>query len=648
MSIRRHPARAAAALVVGVVLAAAALFAAPAHAAGNAVTLRRVDSTDPSKVQVVFQYDGSAGDVNGAKVTENGKTINAGKITSAADAKADPGVMFVVDSSASTDKSAVLAESRKAIEAMVDALPGNLQIGVVTAGGNAALLQRLTTDKAAVKKALSVITPNGDGALWEGVGRAAGQFEDNPSVVPMIVLVTDGVTGKGTSFEQAKGDVSSVGAEVFAVGVSSDTLNGDPQALANDSGGTYLTTNRASDLTSLLPKLQPAITGQYAFTYKSATPSGVNDLTIQVGNASVRGSYVAGSVARGAHSLAYDKPVSSSGITFFQNGLGKLLAVLLALAAAAGAAFVVITMLVREDTELTAALRPYSEYTVGGQAGDDEEEGDDRAMAQTPLVQRAVQLTGQLAERQGLLVKAEGALERANLPLRAAEAIFFYFAGAVVVTLLVLGMSRNIIVALIVAVLLVMAAPATLNFLASQRKRKFEQQLPDMLQLLSGTLRAGYSMMQGVEAVSQEVEDPMGRELRRVVTETRLGRPLEESLDSVAERMGSNDFAWATMAIRIQREVGGNLAELLMTVAETMTHRERLRRDVKTLTAEGRMSAYVLGILPIGLGLAMYVLNPDYMSQLWESGTGEALLIGGGALMIAGFYWMSRIVKIEL
>ena len=134
--------------------------------------------------------------------------------------------------------------------------------------------------------------------------------------------------------------------------------------------------------------------------------------------------------------------------------------------------------------------------------------------------------------------------------------------------------------------------------------------LPDTLQLLSGTLRAGYSMMQGVEAVSQEVSEPMGRELRRVVTEARLGRPLEESLDAVAERMDSPDFGWAVMAIRIQREVGGNLSELLMTVADTMTQRERLKRDVKSLTAEGRISAYVLAALPVLLGFAMWGSTP--------------------------------------
>jgi tight adherence protein B len=172
--------------------------------------------------------------------------------------------------------------------------------------------------------------------------------------------------------------------------------------------------------------------------------------------------------------------------------------------------------------------------------------------------------------------------------------------------------------------------------------------LPDTLSLLSGTLRAGYSLMQGVEAVSQEVEEPMGLELRRVVTEARLGRPLEQALDGTAERMASPDFAWAVMAIRIQREVGGNLSELLMTVADTMVQRERLRRDVASLTAEGRVSAIVLGALPPGLGLIMYFINPDYVSVLFDSGLGNVMLGLAVVSMIIGFVWMKKIIEIEI
>ncbi len=201
---------------------------------------------------------------------------------------------------------------------------------------------------------------------------------------------------------------------------------------------------------------------------------------------------------------------------------------------------------------------------------------------------------------------------------------------------------------LMATLVLAMLPPAALNFMAGQRQKKFVSSLPDTLNLLSGSLRAGYSLMQGVEAVSQEVEEPMGKELRRVVSEARLGREVEEAMDSVAERMDSPDFAWAVMAIRIQREVGGNLSELLLTVADTMVHRERLRRDVSALTAEGKISAIILGLLPIGLGFFMWMMNPDYMEPLGSTGLGQTLLVVATVSAGAGFLWMKKIINIEI
>ena len=179
-------------------------------------------------------------------------------------------------------------------------------------------------------------------------------------------------------------------------------------------------------------------------------------------------------------------------------------------------------------------------------------------------------LTEGFAKDRGFLEKVEDKLELADIPLRAAEVMLFYFVAVVVITLLALVLAQNIIVGLVVLAICLLAGPALLDMRARQRQRKFTAQLPDMLNLLSGALRAGFSLMQAVDAVSQEIEDPMGKEMRRVVTEARLGRDLEEALEDTAVRTGSADFAWAVMAIRIQREVGGNLAELLMTVAETM------------------------------------------------------------------------------
>jgi tight adherence protein B len=226
----------------------------------------------------------------------------------------------------------------------------------------------------------------------------------------------------------------------------------------------------------------------------------------------------------------------------------------LALVAAAGFAYALTSLFVKDD--LSDVLQPYAD-PYGGGGGDDEESS---ALGSSAIMKRAVELTEQVAENQGFLTRAEGALERANLPLRAGEALFLYVIVVVVLTMIGLFLTRNMIGGILFGVAGALVPPAVVNMLAKRRRKAFMTQLPDTLSLLSGTLRAGYSLMQGVEAVSQEVDDPMGIELRRVVTEARLGRPLEESLEASADRMDSPDFAWAVMAIRIQREVGGNLA----------------------------------------------------------------------------------------
>ena len=310
-----------------------------------------------------------------------------------------------------------------------------------------------------------------------------------------------------------------------------------------------------------------------------------------------------------------------------QNDFGKYLAIVLGLLGAALAAYAIVGIAVKDQSGLASVLQPYSEGYVARTRGDDDDEEDaDSGMAQTAVMQRAVEFTRQFAERQGFLTRVEGALERANLPLRAAEAMFFYAAGAVVVALLAAVITRSAFLVLIVVGATVLIPPGTLNFLSNRRKRQFESMLPDTLQLLSGTLRAGYSMMQGVEAVSQEVSEPMG-------ASSAGSSPRPDS--AVRSRSRSTpspsawtapDFGWAVMAIRIQREVGGNLSELLMTVADTMTQRERLKRDVKSLTAEGRISAYVLAALPVLLGFAMWGLNPDYMSALFDETVGKIAL----------------------
>jgi tight adherence protein B len=322
---------------------------------------------------------------------------------------------------------------------------------------------------------------------------------------------------------------------------------------------------------------------------------------------------------------------------------------ILVLAAVAGglAAYALAGIFGRKDDTLDERLGLY-----GGQidaAAGDYDGGDAvTTLIESSIVQRAVGLTSKMASRGDLLVKVERLLEQANLPLRPAEALFFYGAGAGLLGLLAIAGAPSLVVGLVFAAIVAALPLVVVRTLRRRRLKTFEAQLPDTLNLLAGSLRAGYSFLQGLEAVVQETSEPMARELRRVLAEARLGRPLEEALGDVAVRMESRDFDWSVLAIRIQREVGGNLAELLQTVAETMVQRSRLRGEVKALTAEGRISGIIMGLLPVGLGLFMFTASPEYINDLFSSVTGWAMVIGSAVMAVVGFAWIQKIIKIEV
>ena len=256
-------------------------------------------------------------------------------------------------------------------------------------------------------------------------------------------------------------------------------------------------------------------------------------------------------------------------------------------------------------------------------------------------------LERRLAEKVGLLRRVEAKLVQADVPLRPPEALFFYVAGVLVVLAggaLLLTMPA----AALATVLAVIAPLVTLELRRKRRLRRFERQLPDVLNLLSGSMRAGFSFTQGLEAVADEAVEPSRRELQRVFTESRLGRPVEDALEESAHRMHSVDLLWAVMAIRIQREVGGNLAELLDTVARTMTERERLKSEILSLTAEGRLSGWVLGVFPPAFGGVLFLIQPDYMKVLFDDSLGIVAVVVSAIMAGFGFMWLRRIMAIEV
>lgn len=237
-------------------------------------------------------------------------------------------------------------------------------------------------------------------------------------------------------------------------------------------------------------------------------------------------------------------------------------------------------------------------------------------------------------------------LEQAGLRLRQADFILLVCCIGVSsgVVGLILG---GILLGLLLLLLTPFGAMLFLRIMASRRRAKFEEQLGDTLQMLAGGLRAGHSLLRSVDAVAHEAEAPTSEEFARLVNETRLGRDLKDSMTDAARRLRSEDFDWTGQAIEIHREVGGDLADVLDHVGETIRERAQIKGQVRALSAEGRLSAYVLIALPVGMFLYLNVANPAYIGTLYTSMLGWIMVGSAVAQLAVGSFWLSRVVKIK-
>jgi tight adherence protein B len=248
--------------------------------------------------------------------------------------------------------------------------------------------------------------------------------------------------------------------------------------------------------------------------------------------------------------------------------------------------------------------------------------------------------------RRGRLAAGAAALERAGMTITLPN-----FVLAVGLTTVVTGTLGLVLGGPMLGLLLVVVVPfgakLLLGFRAGRRQAAFAEQLDDVLQLMAGSLRAGHSLLRAVDSVSTEADSPTSEEFARIVNETRVGRDLNDALDEVAQRMDSDDFTWVAQAIAIHREVGGNLAEVLDAVGHTIRERNAIRRQVKALSAEGKLSAVVLMALPFGVTGFISMTNPRYLAKFTESLVGYGMLGVAGVMLLVGALWLKKTVAIR-
>jgi len=294
-----------------------------------------------------------------------------------------------------------------------------------------------------------------------------------------------------------------------------------------------------------------------------------------------------------------------------------------------------------QDADLAGVLRmaPWAR-----EADDDEDEREESLSA---MAGRAVGLAGQAVDRMDGKRSLSDLLERAKVPLQPGEFVIILTAGALGVAALLMVAWGSALIAAAGAVGAVLVTVRILRRRVKKRTQAFTAQLPDALSLVASSLSAGHTFLRAVQMMCEESAPPMSEEFGRLVAETRLGDNVTEALSRMAQRLQIRDLDMVVQAIRIQQTVGGRLADLFHTLSDVIRVRDEVKREVQILTAEGRMSAYVLaGLVPV-LFLMMRIINPGYIEPLY-SGTGLFILIGCAMSVVAGLFVILRMVKIEV
>jgi tight adherence protein B len=319
-----------------------------------------------------------------------------------------------------------------------------------------------------------------------------------------------------------------------------------------------------------------------------------------------------------------------------------MIVLLAALAVGAGLALAVVSFLQRakeRDDDLAAILRlPFGERDIPVEAVTE---------SRAALLERTVSLATEGLEQLNLMARVAGELERARLPLRPGEFVLAAGGGGLGLGLVVFFVTAQALLGAVSAVAGPFLAWNFVKYKVAKRKKAFEAQLPEALSLIASSLQAGHTALRSVQSMVEESEPPLSEEFERVVAETALGDSLVDALERMAQRLDVEDLAWVVQAIRIQQTVGGKLADLLFTLAEFMRGREEIRREVKVLTAEGRMSAWVLGLLPVGLFFAVKTMSPGYLDPMLRA-PGVFALIGAGVSVAVGIGLIMRMVKIDI
>ncbi len=540
---------------------------------------------------------------------------NAGASAGAPMPAANVEVMLVIDTSGSM--SPAIATAKAAAGEFVRSMPAAVPVGLVTFGDSVAVLTPPSTDRAQLAGLIDGIVVDGDTALYDAVIAATQQF--TPVVdQKVIVLLSDGEDeGSTASLDAAIATLQGVRLEAISVTTEQTDLVSlsalGTVTSADDTAAVAAAFARVADL--LVAQIEPAAPSTAPAT--SVAPTTVAPTTAPPTTAAPTTAAPATTAPSVSSTLAPAAIVSSTGGSSASLWFG---------AAGVFCGLFLLVMMVFPRARVSKARL-----------------GIDTPRSMSDLGKRTMSAVEDVLERRGKRTDFETTLSVADISTPPGE-----FVSMVGVVALVCGLVGLLldgpVLGLFTVVTVCLGVNVYVNHRKARRRAAFGEQLPDVLQLVTTALRSGFSLAQGLDSVVEEAEEPARGEFAQVLVETRLGRDLSDAMRALATRMDSQDLEWVVGAIDINRDIGGNLSEILNTVSNTIRERQRMVRQAATYTAEGRLSARILTVLPIVMALWQWRVNPDNFARL-TSGSGLVALVIAGLLLVVGSIWTRAIVN---
>lgn len=574
-------------------------------------------TVDPDQVYV---------ELNGSAVDSTSKLVDAGDI--------DRSTVIVLDASKSMQGKGKFAAATTAINAFLDSAPDDVSIGLVAFAGKVTTTVAPTIDHGDVREALDKVQLAAGTGVYDGIEEGV-QLLTGDGARNLLVLSDGADTGSDTTLDVATNDAKTAGVVVDVVSLVSGADSDALATVATETGGSVIPADPAA-LTSVFNERAAALDQQLLVTFTAPYGSGEDaniDVVVDAGGTKYH------DTAFATLGPGFEVPdVVESGKALIGNrgmllGAGVLAIGLFGLLAIA---------LMGAGDNRSQSVKQLEAYFNGSSMG----EKKSKKSRPSDLKGSAVSVANKVVS-DDLANRISQRLSGAGSALTPSEWVLVHAGvafGSGLLGLLLGGIAMSLLLLLLGIVL----PWVYLKFRHGRRLNKFNAQLAQTLGLMAGGLQAGLSLPQAVDTVVREGHEPMAGELRRALVEQRLGVDITDALEGVGERMESDDFNWVVMAIRIQREVGGNLAEILHTVADTLREREYLRRQVKALSAEGRLSGYILTGLPPLIFFYMTFANPDYVRLLYTTLPGYIIL--GVALFLLGLgsFAMSKLATVEV